>query len=129
MPPVKYTTDNYPDRTENANPDENIGQHMTEGDQAIPGGTGSNSSTPAGEDGNILASGFGIGVTLVVGYLQRDGVAPNTLITVDRIRTCARLPIAEVPLVAIGRETTVKYIKIENKEQAEALDRLEFGIL
>jgi len=31
-PPVDYATDNYPDRTENANPDKYVRQHMAEGD-------------------------------------------------------------------------------------------------
>ena len=39
-PPVEYTAANYPDRAENAQPDEHIGQDVTKGGQAFPGAAG-----------------------------------------------------------------------------------------
>ena len=70
--PVDNTNDgadNYPDRAEDANPDEYIRYHMTKGNQAIPGSAGNIASPPAGEDKDVLASGFGVGVTPVIGHL------------------------------------------------------------
>ena len=99
--PVDYTTNNYPNGTENANPDEDIGQHTTKGDQSVPSGTGNTTRTPARADNDITFSGPGIGVAPVIGYLQRDGIAPGILIGMDGVRTCARFPITEVPLIAI----------------------------
>jgi len=70
-PPGKVddNTNNYPHRAENANPDEYIRYHMTKGNQAIPGSAGNIASPPAGEDKDVLASGFGVGVTPVIGHL------------------------------------------------------------
>ena len=103
-PPIEYTT-NYPDRAENAKPDKNIRQYLTKYDQAPPGAAGGNINTPAGEDGDILTSGFTIGVTLVVGHLEGDSVFSSTLIGMGWKLSGAGLAVTEVPLVTIRGKT------------------------
>lgn len=50
----------------------------------------------------------------LISFLYQKGVAPFTIKDLAGHKSL---------------NTTMRYVKIENKEQAEAVDRLEFGIL
>ena len=50
----------------------------------------------------------------LIAFLPQKGVAPFTIKDLAGHKS---------------PNTTMRYVKIENKEQAEAVDRLEFGIL
>ena len=63
--------------------------------------------------GTIEAYRLDIGKTLIP-FLHQKGVAPFTIKDLAGHKSL---------------NTTMRYVKIENKEQAEAIDRLEFGIL
>ncbi len=67
-PVVEYPPDNYPDRTENTNPDEHIRQYMAKGDQAIPGVAGDSAGIPAGDDSDIIGPDLSICVASIIGY-------------------------------------------------------------
>ena len=74
MPPIEYTTTNYPDRAENAQPDEDVGQHPSEGNEPVPGTVDDAASTPAGEYRDVVTPFFRILVAAVVGHRQYNGI-------------------------------------------------------
>jgi len=105
-PPVDYTTDDYPDRAENANPDECVRQYMTKGDHAIPGPFGNTTGAPARDNSDIVVSDFSCCISSVVGHREGDGVTSINSVCVGWSLIRADISITKVPLIAVGRKTT-----------------------